>query len=311
MGGPAASQRSPATTASISSNPSSTKQNIGPVIGQPPRKRRFGSSFSQVLAGPKVSHHISPRSTRSSGRRKPPPDQAPDNGADLRCSFVVGQRRSSLMVVLLGPTGGSQVPRKSPQRSCGSPGSHLGGSDQAHRLGEITPASNCSPSKIERLASMTNAAAISPPDPHGSRVRVVAVNARESLLLRLPACVVGLVWRKRRWRCWQSQCARSSFTESIPQLPRGARITERLRDAAGAAVAAQGRTITQAARDHGLSWPVVSAGFGPPRCCPPSRNRCRCWVSMRPAGAGLGSRRTPTPACSSRWPIDGTPGSPI
>ena len=44
------------------------------------------------------------------------------------------------------------------------------------------------------------------------------------------------------------------------QVPRGARITGRLRDAAGAAVAG-GRTITQAGRDLGLSWPVVSAAF--------------------------------------------------
>jgi transposase len=70
-----------------------------------------------------------------------------------------------------------------------------------------------------------------------------------------------LVWHKRRWRCRQSGCARSSFTESIPQVPRGARITGRLRDAAGAAVAAGGRTITQAGWDLGLSWPVVSAAF--------------------------------------------------
>ena len=66
---------------------------------------------------------------------------------------------------------------------------------------------------------------------------------------------------QRRWRCRQSGCARSSFTESIPQVPRGARITGRLRDAAGAAVALGGRTITQAGRDLGLSWPVVSAAF--------------------------------------------------
>ncbi len=70
-----------------------------------------------------------------------------------------------------------------------------------------------------------------------------------------------LVWHKRRWRCRQSGCARSSFTESIPQVPRGARITGRLRDAAGAAVAAGGRTITQAGWDLGPSWPVVSAAF--------------------------------------------------
>jgi transposase len=70
-----------------------------------------------------------------------------------------------------------------------------------------------------------------------------------------------LVWRKRRWRCREPECARASFTESISQVPSGARITARLRDAAGTAVALAGRTVTQAARDLGLSWPVVSAAF--------------------------------------------------
>lgn len=70
-----------------------------------------------------------------------------------------------------------------------------------------------------------------------------------------------LVWRKRRWRCREPECRRSSFTESVPQVPSGARITARLRDAAGTAVALAGRTVSQAARDLGLSWPVVSAAF--------------------------------------------------
>lgn len=70
-----------------------------------------------------------------------------------------------------------------------------------------------------------------------------------------------LVWRKRRWRCRESGCARSSFTESVPQIPPRKRITSRLREAAGRAVAAGGRTVAQAAREFGLSWPVVHAAF--------------------------------------------------
>jgi transposase len=70
-----------------------------------------------------------------------------------------------------------------------------------------------------------------------------------------------LEWRKRRWRCRQPGCPRASFTESIPQLPPRARLTARLRAAAGQAVAVGGATITQAARDHGVSWPVVAASF--------------------------------------------------
>ncbi len=69
-----------------------------------------------------------------------------------------------------------------------------------------------------------------------------------------------LVWRKRRWRCQESACRRSSFTESVPQIPARARVTSRLRDAAGRAVVA-GQTVTQVARESGLSWPVVHAAF--------------------------------------------------
>ena len=59
------------------------------------------------------------------------------------------------------------------------------------------------------------------------------------------------------------------------QVPARARLTRRLRQAAGAAVADAGRTIVQAARDHDLSWPVVAAAFTAhaPRCCRPSPTR--------------------------------------
>ncbi|HEV8558212.1 MAG TPA: ISL3 family transposase [Actinophytocola sp.] len=70
-----------------------------------------------------------------------------------------------------------------------------------------------------------------------------------------------LVWRKRRWRCRESACVRSSFTESVPQIPSRKRVTGRLRAAAGGAVADGARTVAQAARDFGLSWPVVHAAF--------------------------------------------------
>jgi len=69
-----------------------------------------------------------------------------------------------------------------------------------------------------------------------------------------------LVWRKRRWRCQASACQRSSFTESIPQIPSRKRVTSRLREAGGRAVAL-GQTVSQTARDKGLSWPVVHAAF--------------------------------------------------
>lgn len=70
-----------------------------------------------------------------------------------------------------------------------------------------------------------------------------------------------LRWRKRRWICGQTDCPRKTFTEYVDQIPARARITTRLRQAAGAAVADGGRTVVQSARDHGLSWPVVAAAF--------------------------------------------------
>lgn len=72
---------------------------------------------------------------------------------------------------------------------------------------------------------------------------------------------VDLRWRKRRWLCDQQGCERTTFTEAVGEVPARSRVTSRLRRAAGAAVADGGCTIVQAARDHGLSWPVVSAAF--------------------------------------------------
>ncbi|WP_406224578.1 hypothetical protein [Streptomyces canus] len=60
-------------------------------------------------------------------------------------------------------------------------------------------------------------------------------------------------WHKRRWWCREPKCPRKSFTESIPQIPAGARVTARLRDA--------GSTVIQAARDLHLSWPTVMGAF--------------------------------------------------
>jgi len=70
-----------------------------------------------------------------------------------------------------------------------------------------------------------------------------------------------LVWVKRRWRCDVQACPRRSFTEAVGQIPARHRVTARLRQAAGAAVADHGRTLVQAARDHDMSWPVVAAAF--------------------------------------------------
>lgn len=73
--------------------------------------------------------------------------------------------------------------------------------------------------------------------------------------------VVRLVWHKRRWRCREPLCPRGSFTESIPQLPPRARITARLREEVGAAVADGFSCVLAAAEHYQVSWPIAHRAF--------------------------------------------------
>ncbi len=61
------------------------------------------------------------------------------------------------------------------------------------------------------------------------------------------------LWHKRRWWCREQACPRRSFTEQIPQIPAGKRLTGRLRSAAGRRIRDAGSTVVQAARDLHLS----------------------------------------------------------
>jgi transposase len=70
-----------------------------------------------------------------------------------------------------------------------------------------------------------------------------------------------LVWHKRRWYCREPRCPTGSFTEQVRQIPARARITGRLRAAAGSRVCDAGSTVVQAARDLHLSWPTVMEAF--------------------------------------------------
>ena len=72
---------------------------------------------------------------------------------------------------------------------------------------------------------------------------------------------VRLVWHKRRWRCRESRCPRASFTESLPQVPARCRLTTRLVEQVGAAVADGYSCVSSAARAHGVSWPVAHDAF--------------------------------------------------
>ena len=67
-----------------------------------------------------------------------------------------------------------------------------------------------------------------------------------------------LVWRKRRWYCREPWCGRKSFTESMPAVPPGARITTRLREHAGDLVVdGLCATVAAAGRMTGVSWPTA------------------------------------------------------
>jgi len=72
---------------------------------------------------------------------------------------------------------------------------------------------------------------------------------------------VAIHWHKSRWRCGEPRCPRASFTERTAQIPSRMRLTEPLRRAAGASVCDGGRTVIQAGRDLGLSWPIVQHSF--------------------------------------------------
>jgi transposase len=72
---------------------------------------------------------------------------------------------------------------------------------------------------------------------------------------------VELRWHKSRWFCAEALCPRASFTEQVRQVPAGTRLTAALRREAGRVVADGGRTVIQAGRDLGISWPTVQAAF--------------------------------------------------
>ena len=72
---------------------------------------------------------------------------------------------------------------------------------------------------------------------------------------------VSVAWCKRRWKCANQECARVTFTESLPAVPPRCRLTSRLRGLLGAEVAERGCTVAEAGRWQHVSWPVTHAAF--------------------------------------------------
>ncbi|WP_166665764.1 transposase family protein [Kribbella caucasensis] len=72
---------------------------------------------------------------------------------------------------------------------------------------------------------------------------------------------IAVVWHKRRWRCREPLCERLSFTETIGELPSGARTTRRLREAIAMAVGDANRAVSEVAAAFGVSWPTAHAAL--------------------------------------------------
>ncbi|MBL3671730.1 transposase family protein [Streptomyces sp. M2CJ-2] len=123
--------------------------------------------------------------------------------------------------------------------------------------------------RVERLADGTRRVHLATADETARACPVCGVFAtrvKGSAITRphdLPYGESGLEFRRRKRRrfCREPGCPRRSFTEQIPQLPAGARITMRLRGAAGCRIRDAGSTVIQAARDLHLSWPTVMDAF--------------------------------------------------
>jgi hypothetical protein len=69
-----------------------------------------------------------------------------------------------------------------------------------------------------------------------------------------------LVWRKRRYRSEQLECARRWFTETRAQVPGRARLTERLRERLADAVGTPNRAVSDVAGEYGVAWWTVQRG---------------------------------------------------
>ncbi len=67
-------------------------------------------------------------------------------------------------------------------------------------------------------------------------------------------------WHKTQYRCEQPRCPRKAFTESIPEVPPGARVTGRLRRHAARAVGA-GQSVATVVAGLPISWPVAHDAF--------------------------------------------------
>jgi transposase len=89
------------------------------------------------------------------------------------------------------------------------------------------------------------------------------------------AGAVSVVWVKRRYRCAEGLCARSTFTEHTARVPAYARSAARLQEAVVDAVRVSRRAVSEVARAFTIGWWTVQRALsraalamaGPERRC--------------------------------------------
>lgn len=72
---------------------------------------------------------------------------------------------------------------------------------------------------------------------------------------------VTLVVHKRRWRCATPWCGRGSFTEQVPPIACGARLSEALREQMAVEIGDQVRAVSEVAAAHRVSWHTAHDAF--------------------------------------------------
>jgi hypothetical protein len=95
---------------------------------------------------------------------------------------------------------------------------------------------------------------------------------------------MDLLRNKRRWKCVTQECARKTFTESLPAIPPRCRLTSRLRDLLVTEAAERGCTVAEAGRWQHVSWPVTHAAFA---------EHADPVLAQAPALVAAGDRRAP------------------
>jgi len=70
---------------------------------------------------------------------------------------------------------------------------------------------------------------------------------------------LSVCWGKAQYACDEAACPRKAFTENVPEVPAGARVTGRLRRHAGLVQA--GAAVSWVCGRLGLAWPLVHGSY--------------------------------------------------